>query len=139
MGEMMFKRYITIGFLTASIMTGCSIGKVENIRVRELDYTVVNERDIPEKLKETIEKRKETPFQLAFESEGYLYIAKGYGIRDTGGHCITIEDLYLGKNGIYVQTVLYGPETEEEKGRGKSYPYIVIKLEGRNEPVMFVG
>lgn len=134
----MKKHIVTICLALIFLLMGCSIGKVENIRVRELDYTVVSDRDIPEKLKETIEARKEEPFQLAFESEGYLYIARGYGAKATGGYSITVEDLYLGKNGVYVQTVLYGPETEEEMKKGVSYPYIVIKLEGRSEPVMFL-
>lgn len=134
----MKKHIVTIALALMFLLMGCSIGKVENIRVRELDYTVVSDRDIPEKLKENIEERKEEPFQLAFESEGYLYIARGYGAKTTGGYSISVEDLYLGKNGIYVQTVLYGPETEEEMKKGVSHPYIVIKLEGRSEPVMFL-
>lgn len=134
----MKKHILTIALALMFLLMGCSIGKIENIRVRELDYTVVDERDIPEKLMENIETRKEDPFQFAFESEGYLYIARGYGAKATGGYSISVKDLYLGKNGIFVQTVLYGPETEEEMKKGVSYPYIVIKLEGRSELVRFV-
>lgn len=135
----MKKHMVTVALALMFLLMGCSIGKVENIRVRELDYTVVSDRDIPERLKENIDERKEEPFQLAFESEGYLYIARGYGEKETGGYSITVKDLYLGKNGVYVQTELYGPETEEEMKKGVSYPYIVVKLEGRSEPVQFVN
>lgn len=129
--------WITCFFL-AFLLMGCSVGKIENIRVRDLDYTVVSEKDIPEKLMETIEERKEEAFHLAFESDGYLYVARGYGAKDTGGYSITVSDLYLGKNGIYVQTELFGPETEADMKKGVSYPYIVLKLEGRTEQVMFL-
>jgi hypothetical protein len=120
------------------VVTGCSIGKVENIRVRELDYTVVSDRDLPIRLKEAIEERKKDAFCLAFESGGYLYLARGYGAKQTGGYSITVKDLYLGKNSIYIQTELYGPETESKMKKGVSYPYVVIKLEGRKEPVQFL-
>ncbi len=134
----MRKTILITCFFLSFLLMGCSVGKIENIRVRDLDYTVVNEKDIPEKLKETIESKKAESFQLAFESSGYLYIARGYGAKETGGYSVTVSDLYLGKNGIYVQTQLYGPETEKDMKKGVSYPYIVIKLEGRTEPVMFL-
>ena len=134
----MKKHIMTMVLTLVFFMAGCSIGKVENIRIRELDYTVVSDRDIPQRLQEAIEERKEEAFQLAFESEGYLYLARGYGAKQTGGYSITIKDLYLGKNSIYIQTELYGPETEAEMKKGISYPYVGVKLEGRKEPVQFL-
>lgn len=134
----MKKLILAVGLLLMIFMMGCSIGKVENIRIRELDYTVVSDREIPKRLKEAIEERKKEGFQLAFESDGYLYLARGYGGKETGGYSITVKDLYLGKNSIYIQTELYGPETEAEMKKGISYPYIVVKLEGRTEPVQFL-
>lgn len=43
----------------------------------------------------------------------------------------------MGKNAIYVELNLTGPVTIEEKAEGASYPYLVLKLEGRTEPVCF--
>ena len=126
---------LVLGF----VLMGCSVGRVEHIRVRELDYTVVSDRDIPMRLKEAIEEHKEEPFQIVFESDGYLFLARGYGAKDMGGYSITVKDLYLGKNSIYIQTELYGPETEAEMKQGTSYPYVVVKLEGREEPVQFLS
>ena len=134
----MKKHILPMCLLLMMFVTGCSIGKVENIRVRELDYTVVSDRDLPVRLTEAIEERKKDAFCLAFESEGYLYLARGYGAKQTGGYSITIKDLYLGKNSIYIQTELYGPETEAEMKKGVSYPYVVMKMEGRKEPVQFL-
>lgn len=132
-------RFFTMaGILMTILLTGCAIGKIENIRVRDLDYTVVNEDDIPDILKESIEARKNKPFQISFESDGFLYIARGYGEKETGGYSISVQDLYLGKSSIYIQTELIGPEHEGEMIPGVSYPYIVVKLEGYKEPVRFV-
>ena len=116
---------------------GCKMVKVENVRVEELDYTVVTDRDIPEILKNLIQEQKTEPFELTYEFEGYLYVAKGYGKQESGGYSIRVNDLYLGKNAIYVEMDLVGPETMEEMAAGASYPYIVLKLEGRTEPVLF--
>lgn len=116
---------------------GCKVVKVENVRVEDLDYTVVTDRDIPEILKSLIQEQKTEPFELTYEFEGYLYVVKGYGKQDTGGYSIRVNDLYLGKNAIYAEMDLVGPETIEERAEGASYPYIVLKLEGRTEPVFF--
>lgn len=119
------------------MLSGCKMIKVENVRVEDLDYTVVRERDIPEILMTLIQEKKAEPFEATYEHEGYLYIVRGYGKQETGGYSITISDLYLGKNAIYVEMDLVGPETTEEKTEGASYPYIVLKLEGRTESVYF--
>ena len=119
------------------LLAGCSISKVENIRVKDLDYTVVNEEDIPQELAEKMEERKEQPYQFSLESEGYLYVARGYGAQETGGYSVVVSDLYLGEGAIYIQTDLKGPRTAAEELPGTSYPHIVLKLEGRSEPVIF--
>lgn len=123
--------------LLALLLTGCSVSKIENIRVEDLDFTVVNEEDIPEELAEMIEKQKTEPFEITFESDGYLYAARGYGEQESGGYSIAVSDLYLGQGAIYIQTDLKGPRTAAEKLPGTSCPYIVLKMEGRTEPVIY--
>ena len=119
------------------MMSGCKMVTVENVRVEDLDYTVVRDRDIPETLMTMIQEKKAEPFELTYEYEGYLYVVKGYGKQETGGYSISVSDLYLGKNAIYIEMNLVGPETTEQKAEGASYPYIVLKLENRTEPVYF--
>lgn len=133
----MRKSCISFLILMSVVMTGCKIIKVKNIRVEELDYTVVRECDIPESLLTEIQGKKAEPFEMIYEREGYLYAARGYGKQESGGYSIVVSDLYLGKDAIYVQTDLVGPETTEEKTKGVSYPYIVVKLEDRSETVIF--
>lgn len=127
---------VLLGVLITAL-TGCKMIKVENVRVEDLDYTVVRESEIPETLMTEIQTRKAEPFELTFEQEGYLYAVRGYGKQESGGYSIQVSDLYLGKNAIYIQTDLVGPETSEEKTKGVSYPYIVLKLEARAEVVCF--
>ena len=127
---------LLLAFLSTAL-TGCKMIKVENVRVEDLDYTVVRESDIPETLMTEIQAKKAEPFEMTYEQEGYLYVVRGYGKQESGGYSISVSDLYLGKNAIYIQTDLVGPETAEQKTKGVSYPYIVLKLEGRSEPVFF--
>ena len=64
-----------------------------------------------------------------------LYIVVGYGKQLTGGYSIQFPDVYLTKENIVVTSVLLGPEGEEPANI--SYPYAVIKIEYRPEPVLF--
>jgi hypothetical protein len=98
---------------------------------------VTNTQELPETLQEQIEQKKEEDFQMTYSDNEYLYIARGYGIQETGGYSITVDDCYLTENTICVSTTLVGPEVGEQVEKVPSYPYLVIKLELRSEPVVF--
>ena len=58
----------------------------------------------------------------------------------SGGYSITVNDLYLTENAVYVDTTLLGPDPAESAGIKKntpSYPYIVLKTEFVDKPVIF--
>ena len=62
---------------------------------------------------------------------------RGYGIQETGGYSISVEDCYLSDTAICVKTRLQGPKNGEEVTKAPSYPFIVLKLELREEEVLF--
>ncbi|MGN0399189.1 MAG: protease complex subunit PrcB family protein [Blautia sp.] len=117
-------------------LSGCSIEKVRAQNGVKPEYTVMKETDFPDKVKELIEENKESEFQLTYQDGSYLYLIKGYGKQKTGGYSIQIEDLSLWENAIHLQTVLLGPEEENLKDE-PSYPYLVVKMKYREEPVIF--
>jgi len=119
------------------LLVGCGNTKEENEKIQDLEYTVVADKEIPEELRVKLEERKSEPFKVTFADSGYIYICVGYGEQERGGHSIGVKELYLTDNAIYVDTILTGPDSEESKGSGKSYPYIVIKTEYRDESVVF--
>ena len=84
----------------------------------------------------TKEENKTKEFQLTYQEQGNLYLIKGYGEQKTGGYSIRIEDVSLWENAIHVQTMLIGPKEENLKDE-PSYPYLVIRMEYRDEPVIF--
>lgn len=111
----MGKRHILLAFAAAALvcLCGCTvITKDGNEKVRDIDFTVLAEDNIPDELKQVIEEKKEKEFKLTYQDNGFLYICVGYGRQETGGYSITVNDLYLTGNSIYVDTNLIGPDPE---------------------------
>ena len=67
----------------------------------------------------------------------YKRQAVGYGVQPTGGYSISVNELYLTDNSIVVNTELKGPEKGENAGAEQSFPYIVIRTEYLENPVVF--
>ena len=118
------------------LLSGCSIEKVRAQNGVKPEYTVMKETDFPDKVKELIAENKESEFQLTYQDGSWLYLIKGYGKQKTGGYSIQLEDLSLWENAIHLQTVLLGPEEEDLKD-DPSYPYLVVRMKYREEPVIF--
>ena len=118
-------------------LTACSVEKEDLQKVRDLEFTVVGETDLPEELKNVIGEKKTAPFKLTYTDDQNLYIAVGYGEQENGGYSISVRELYLTENAIVADTELLGPESAEQAGTEKSYPYIVVKTEYLEEPVIF--
>ena len=98
---------------------------------------MIAEDNIPEELLAKIEERKEDTFKLTFEDQGFLYICVGYGTQQTGGYSIAVNDLYETANAVYIDTNLIGPSPEEKSKPVESYPYVVVKMEFSQKPVVF--
>lgn len=121
------KCLVVIGLLTTVLTGGCA-SKLEGMnKERDLEFTVVCEKDIPSTLKDVIEEKKEKPFQISYTSGDELYIAVGYGIQETGGYSITVNELYETADTVVMDTTLIGPDKQE--AISPSYPYIVVKTE----------
>lgn len=123
-------------FLCLFLFSGCT-HKESPAKTENLDFTVVSGTDVPGDLKELIQNRQEDPFELTYTDGSYLYIVKGYGKQDGGGFNIVVNDFYLSTDCLVFDAELFGPKSDEEVSGKASYPYIVIKTEYREEPVVF--
>ena len=125
--------------LLCVVLTGCGMSGEGNIKLRDLDFTVLSEEKIPEELKTVIAEKGSEPFRLTYSDNQNLYISIGYGQQKTGGYSIAVDELYLTEDAIYVGTTLLGPEiTGQKKGAEKpSTPYIVIKTEFLDKTVIY--
>lgn len=121
----------------ALLFAGCSVEQTNRTKISDLDYTIAAEADIPEELQNDIEEKKAADFKMTYKDSEFLYIVRGYGEQETGGYSICIRDLYLTSNAIIFDTELIGPRKGETISKSPSYPYIVVKVELRDENVVF--
>ena len=132
------RKYILMIILLGVLMLlSGSVRKECEEKVKDLEFTVTKEEELPEALRQQIEEKKEGDFRFTYSDNEYLYVARGYGIQETGGYSISVEDCYLSDTAICVKTRLQGPENGEEVTKAPSYPFIVLKLELREEEVLF--
>jgi len=129
------KRMLCVAMLL--ILTGCQMQTNSSRKIRDLEYTIVEEGKLPEKLGQAVKEKKGEAFKLTFQDQGQLYICAGYGEQPTGGYSISVEELYLTDNAIYFDTTLIGPGQQEQLTNTPSYPYIVAVTEDLELPVVF--
>ena len=122
--------------MMVALLTGCQMLSSERVKLRDLDFTVQSEETIPGELLKLIRERQEEPFKFTFTDGENLYICIGYGKQTRGGYSITVDALYLTEDAIYVETTLFGPESNEDGQKVASYPYIVIKTEALDKTVV---
>lgn len=119
------------------ILTGCGVRTQDPERLKDVEFTVLDLEKVPEELRNVLEEKKASPFKVTYEDEGYLYICIGYGEQKSSGYSIIVEDLYLTSNAICVDTELLGPGNGEETAEATTCPYIVLKLQDLEMPVVF--
>lgn len=129
--------FLLVLLLCAAFFCGCTLKKAGTEKIRDLEYTVLEESEIPDLLKEEIEQKKADDFKLSYREDDYLYIVRGFGMQETGGYSIQMQELYLADNAIYFAADLIGPESSEDVEKAVSYPYIVIKTERLEENVVY--
>jgi hypothetical protein len=140
--EVKMKRFRTIILLLMIVasaigFTACKTEDTDIKKIKDLDFTVVEDADLPGELKEIIDEKKEEPFKLSYSNKDNLYIVVGYGKQNSGGYSISVDELYLTGNAIYIDTNLIGPSSDDMVSQGVTYPYVVVKLEFLDERVVF--
>lgn len=133
------KRRIAIGLLAVMLcICGCSVETTDGSKEQELEFTIVEEHEIPEELMTQIEAQKEMDFKLTYESDDILYIVRGYGEQETGGYSVAVTDLYESSNAVCIRTELIGPGENETVAKSPSFPYIVVCLPTQGKTVCFL-
>ncbi len=115
----------------------CAAKQESTEKLRDLEFSVIAQDNIPEELLGIIEEKKVSPFKLTFEDNGFIYICVGYGEQETGGYSIAVNELYETGNALYIDTNLIGPDAENKGKEAASYPYVVVKTEYMDKPVVF--
>ena len=134
----MGKKILVLSLIWAAalILGGCRFVYIEEEEKTPLDYTVLKAEEIPKEVLSLIEGKKTKEFQMTYQSGEDLYLVKGYGQQTTGGYSIQVEELGVTNKAVFFKTKLLGPQ-EADPGSEPSYPYIVVKIKYRKEPVQF--
>jgi hypothetical protein len=127
---------LLLAFLLAYI-AGCGGQVKKPEKIKDVEYTVQEESLVPEELLAKMKEKQKEPFQMTYATDGYLYIAKGYGTQNTSGYSIRVLELYESVEGIFFSSELIGPGKEEPVLQVETYPYIVVKLKDLGMDVIF--
>ena len=128
---------LTVILSAAMILLGGCGSDAGEEKVKDLEFTVVEEKSIPGELAKLIEEKKLNEFRLTYTDDESLYLVIGFGEQETGGYSISVNECYLTETSIVFDTTLLGPSKDETVQQKASYPYIVVKTEKREEPVIF--
>lgn len=128
---------ITSVIVMIFLMSGCAMEEDAEVKLRDLEFTVVAEEEQPDALLEVMEQKKTSPFQISYTLGEDLYLAIGYGEQQTGGYSISVDSLYETENHIVVDTTLIGPAADEIVTQSTTYPRVVIKTELIDKDVDF--
>ncbi len=132
----MLKRVCLIAAILI-FLSGCSVQTNERKKLKDLDYTIVEEGKVSAELQAILEEKRTEPFKLTYEEENSLYLCVGYGEQKTNGYSIAVNELYLSENAVYFDTSLIGPSKDENVAETPSYPCLVIQTEYVDKPVVF--
>ncbi len=127
---------VCLAIITLAI-AGCSVTDSSETKVADIDFTVVEEKNLPAEVKQIIEEKKAEEFRVVFTAKENMYIAIGYGEKSTSGYSISVKDLYLTEDSIRIDTNLIGPQKGETINEEPTYPYIVVMIENMDYPVIF--
>ena len=73
------------------IVSSCGIEKISRKKIKDIDFTVVAEIEMPLEVKQIVEKRKEQPFKVTYSDNQYTYIIIGYGRQNHQGYSIKVN------------------------------------------------
>ena len=128
---------ISVILILEVLLAGCGKTASEPKDKTKVDYTVVENEDLPAELMKVIEKKKDKVLRLTYTTKDYTYVVVGYGKKDKTGYSIRVNDVYIGDGALYVDMNLIGPKENEQVNEVDTFPVIVIKMERREESVIF--
>lgn len=130
------KKIILI-FMASLFLGGCSVQSDDTGKIKDLEFTVIGEDEIPEELFAQIQEKKSEEMQITYSDEENTYIVRGYGVQSSSGYSISVDELYLTENSIVLKSSLIGPSVAEQVDKTESTPYVVIKTELTDKNVVF--
>lgn len=135
----MRKWAMAVAILAAAglLLAGRSMSSFTDSEGKDLDFTVVTKSEMPDEITAVLEEQIGSEFQTACQYGEYLYLICGYKQQDTTGYSVQVKKLCATDEAIYFQSELIGPEGDELVAEGETIPWIVVKTEYLDLPVIF--
>ena len=121
--------FVSICFMVVIFAGGCGGKEEKEEMLGTIDYTIMQEGDLPKNLVSIINEKKGGEFGLTYSDDEYTYLVKGYGKQESGGYSVIVDDLYYTQNKVVLASTLIGPSERELVLKAATYPYIVVKIE----------
>ena len=119
------------------LLSGCQKEETKVEKIAEVEFTIIENEDIPEELMTMIEEKKNHMFKITYGNDDGFYMVIGYGEQKSSGYSIQVKECYESKNAVVFDTELLGPMQDEVVEQVKTYPYIVVRIKNLNLPVVF--
>lgn len=133
-------RRIAAAVLVLAVLSGipgCVVRHDSTEKLKDLDFTVTDEEDAPEELRTMIDEAREKPYQLVYADQGTLWIAEGYGRKETTGYSVEVRELYETEDAVHIRTRLLGPGVQEEILETAAYPCVIVQMEYIDKDILF--
>ncbi len=132
--------FIMLLFCGIFVMSGCG-NKEQEGEKKHIDFTVCARENLPEELYSIIEEKKDKVCKFTYTNGSFMYIVVCYGEKERANVNVVVNDLFLTSNAIYIDTTLKTDKATAAdyvaKGDYSMYPYIVLKCEKYDVPVVF--
>lgn len=123
--------------LLTVLLGGCMFMEASDEKIKDRAFVIVNEEVLPDEIRSIIETKKTEAFQMAYHETNATYIILGYGMQETSGYSIQVNEVYEGKDSIWVDADLIGPRKNDEIENEPSYPYVIIKTDKIEQLIRF--
>ena len=80
MQELIRYGILATGFLVLCLLAGCGRHRDPMEKIKDLEFTVLAEENIPEELRTVIEEKKSSAFKVTYQDNGFLYIYLNYRV-----------------------------------------------------------
>lgn len=128
---------ILLCMVSAAYINGCNVEDIDREKIRDLEYEILEEENIPEEVYEQVINDMDEFCRKAYVCSDVLYIVVCYGAQPTEGYSIEVDYLYESSNAVLIETTLKGPSGMDKVTEELSYPYVVLKVENVDKTVVF--
>ena len=114
--------------------TGCKIIDHPEKTLGEVEFEVLEQEEVPERLMKIIEKKKGEAFLSTFGDGEHLYIGQGYGQKEKDGYEIEVDNFVETEHFLYFHTILTGSNNAKDK---TTFPWIVVRTKWKDKSVIY--